>query len=318
MIEGESDLRVMPSIRCKILLVEDIKSDIHLMRMVLEDEHDIAYMLDGESALEYIEAHYTDLDLIIVDIMLPGMDGYELCERLKNDSRTKDIPLMFITARRGEKDESRGLEMGAVDYITKPFSRPIVRARVKNHLTIKKQQDFLKNLSNIDGLTGISNRRYFDKAIEMEWQRTIRSSEALALIMLDIDFFKKYNDNYGHAAGDECLRKVAHALEYSNKRTSDHVARYGGEEFAIILPDTDAHGAAIAAGRLKDNIESLEIEHAHSSIADHITVSLGAASIDARRGENASVKTLIEAADEALYEAKAAGRNKVISKEPKG
>ncbi len=307
--------KIIPDERCNVLLVEDIKADIQLLKLVLGGEHDIAYRLDGESALAYIETHCADLDLIIIDIMLPGMDGYEVCEILKKDSRTKDIPVIFLTARSGEMDESRGLELGAVDYITKPFSRPIVRARVNNHLIIKKQQDFLKNLSDIDGLTGISNRRHFDRALEMEWQRALRASEYLALIMIDIDFFKSYNDNYGHAAGDDCLRRVARALNKFPKRSSDHVARYGGEEFAIILPDTDAHGAAITARRLKDSVESLDIEHAHSPVAPHVTISLGAAAMVPPRNDDAPDTILIEAADEALYEAKAAGRNKVRSKE---
>ncbi len=308
--------KLIPNERCNVLLVEDIKADINLMKLVLEAEHDIAFRLDGESALEYIETHYADLDLIVVDIMLPGMDGYELCQRLKKDSRTRDIPVIFITAKRGEKDESRGLELGAVDYIIKPFSRPIVRARVNNHLIIKKQRDFLKKLTNIDGLTGISNRRHFDWMLETEWQRATRASEFLALLMIDIDFFKRYNDNYGHAAGDDCLREVARALRKFPRRSSDHVARYGGEEFAIILPDTDARGAAIAAGRLKDGIESLKIEHVRSPIADHVTISLGAAAISPPRNNTPPVITLIRAADEALYEAKAAGRNRMRSKEP--
>lgn len=176
--------------------------------------------------------------------------------------------------------------------------------------TLKLQKQ-LRDQSLLDGLTGIANRRRFNEYLELEWNRALRNKKPLSLVLLDIDMFKPYNDNYGHAAGDECLKKVARALQENLKRPTDLVARFGGEEFAVILADTDAAGAAAMAGKLRQKIETLNIAHAHSPVCDKITASLGAASLVP--DEKTSVDTLIDLADKALYRAKRAGRNRVVS-----
>jgi diguanylate cyclase (GGDEF)-like protein len=294
---------------CKVLLVDDIKANINILMKTLKGEYDIDYMTDGESALKYVES--SPPDLILLDILMPGMDGYEVSKRLSDSERTKNIPIIFITSKNGEEDESKGLELGAVDYIAKPFSRAIVRARVKNHLILKKQRDFLENLSNLDGLTGIPNRRSFDQAFDNEWRRTARSHTPISLIMMDIDFFKKYNDTYGHVAGDDCLKQVAQALASSIKRPQDFIARYGGEEFVALLPETDSAGALAVANIIQDNIGSLDIQHSSSTVNGRITISQGAATIIPTLGITSSL--VLEAADKALYKAKEKGRNRVKS-----
>ncbi|CAN2039510.1 two-component system, chemotaxis family, response regulator WspR [Candidatus Magnetomoraceae bacterium gMMP-15] len=294
--------------QCKVLLVDDIKANINIMRKILKDKYNVSYVQDGESALKYIRSNPT-IDLILLDIMMPGIDGYEVCKRLKADERTKNIPVIFITSKSKTQDETKGLELGAVDYIIKPFSKPIIRARVRNHLMMKKQIDLLENLSNLDGLTGIPNRRNFDKFLNLECNRAARSASPLSLIFMDIDFFKKFNDNYGHAAGDRCLKKVACALSDSIKRPTDFIARYGGEEFVAVLPETDFQGALMVAQSIQQNIGLQNIQHAYSSVASHVTMSLGAITIVPTKG--ISPLFLIEAADDALYEAKEGGRNMI-------
>lgn len=292
--------------QCKVLLVDDIKANISILIKALRGEYDIEHANDGESALRYVES--SQPDLILLDIVMPGMDGYEVCKRLKADERTKNVPVIFITSKSDEKDEAKGLEFGAVDYITKPFSKPIVRARVKNHLIMKKQRDLLENLSNLDGLTGIPNRRSFDRLFNAEWRRAVRSTLPLSLILMDIDFFKKFNDTYGHTAGDDCLKRVAQALDSSLKRPSDFVARYGGEEFVALLPETDSEGAVTMADKIRNSIESLDIEHSSSTTASTVTISQGVATAIPTRKTNPIL--MIEAADKALYAAKEEGRNK--------
>jgi diguanylate cyclase (GGDEF)-like protein len=295
----------------KILIVDDMPANIKVLVEALKNPvFEIFVATNGETALNI--ANSEAVDLILLDVMMPDMDGYEVCKKLKSNDQTAKVPVIFVTSLGEEEDETRGLELGAVDYITKPIRTPIVKARVKNHLELKKQRDILENLSSIDGLTGIANRRRFDRFLDLEWRRATRTKTLLSLIMMDIDYFKKYNDNYGHFAGDDCLKKVADVLQNTIKRKTDLVARYGGEEFACVLPLVNQPDAISIAKRILKNITALTIPHAYSDIADHITMSLGAATVVP------SIKTtheeLIETADQALYEAKAAGRNQVKSR----
>jgi diguanylate cyclase (GGDEF)-like protein len=277
---------------CRVLLVDDSKTGIDVLRNCLDSEYVFDSVTNGEDALKHIESNPTDL--ILLDIVMPGMDGYEVCRSLKDD-------------------EFKGLELGAVDYITKPFSKPIVRARVRNHLMMKKQRDLLENLSNIDGLTGIPNRRSFERRLNVEWRQGLRLEMPLSLIMIDIDLFKSFNDRYGHAAGDECLRHVAQELESSLKRPRDSIFRYGGEEFVGLLPETPILGALAVAENIGENIASLRIPYRDSPVASHVTVSQGVATL-VPQDADAPIR-LIEAADRALYEAKQEGRNRLMSYE---
>jgi diguanylate cyclase (GGDEF)-like protein len=293
--------------RSKLLLVDDVRANLLLLKKLLEQDYDCATATDGASALE--QAVNNPPDLILLDILMPELDGYEVCRRLKNDPRTTHIPVIFLTHLNEEEDEKKGLEAGAIDYIAKPFRLPIVKARVRNHLELKRRGDLLEQLAGLDGLTGIPNRRRFDTTLANEWQRAQRHHTMLALIMIDVDFFKPYNDYYGHPSGDDCLRKIAHALAQPLRRASDFLARYGGEEFAVILADTTLEEALRIAEHMRCYVAEQAIPHGFSAIAPHITVSLG---IAARipNGESSS-SALLAAADAALYQAKHAGRNQV-------
>jgi diguanylate cyclase (GGDEF)-like protein len=231
-----------------------------------------------------------------------------VCDELKTNVQTRNIPIIFITAMDEMEDEARGLELGAIDYITKPFSPQIVKARVRNHLELKLFRDRLMELSMIDGLTSIPNRRQFDRVISKEWQRALRKQTSVSLILLDIDFFKQYNDCYGHLKGDDSLKQVASALLNELHRPTDLVARYGGEEFVIVLPDTSPDGAIHVAQRIIERLAEINIEHQKSTVANYLTMSMGIASLPPSN-EN-SVLDFIESADKALYRAKQNGRNR--------
>lgn len=289
----------------KILLVDDDPLNIEVLDEILQDEYDIFFSTNGTDALEI--ARVESPDLILLDVMMPEMDGHEVCRRLKAESRTNTIPVIFVTAMGEVEDETMGLEIGAVDYMVKPVSPPIVKARVHNHMELKRYQDMLENLAMVDGLTGIANRRNFDETLDREWRRGRRDRTPLSIIFVDIDFFKQFNDTYGHTEGDECLKRVADALEAAVFRSADLVARYGGEEFAFILPNTNSRGASLKAVKIRKLIHALDIRHIHSKVSDHITISLGVASTVP--DDEMMPEVLLKAADEALYEAKNAGRN---------
>jgi len=294
----------------RILLVDDEKTNIKILATALRADYHISFALNGEAALKM--ACDDELpDIILLDIMLPGLDGYEVCKRLKADARTRHIPVIFVTAMTDVSDETRGLDIGAVDYIAKPFSMPIIKARVRTHLELKRHRDVLERLSSYDGLTGIPNRRRFDEYLELEWKRAVREATPLSIIMIDIDHFKRFNDTYGHCAGDDCLRQVAAALAGSVHRPSDLVARYGGEEFVAVLPKTDSEGATFIAETMRHSVSALLIPNAGSDTCDHLTISLGTATC--LPNENLHSSSLIDAGDRSLYEAKRCGRNQVKS-----
>lgn len=249
--------------------------------------------------------------LILLDIMMPDMDGYEVLRALKAHSRTREVPVIFVTGCLEQSDEARGLEMGASDYIRKPLSFPILRARVQNQMELVRQRRILHNLSTLDGLTGLANRRRFDQYLDEQWAFAIRTAQPISLIMCDIDFFKRFNDCYGHLEGDECLKRVADFFRTSLPRQSDLVARWGGEEFCCVLPATGENGAVGVAEALRRGILNLEIPHGDSDAADRVSISLGVVTLVPRPHEQ--VIMLVEAADEALYRAKALGRNQVVS-----
>ncbi|WFE69376.1 diguanylate cyclase [Thiomicrospira sp. R3] len=294
-----------------ILIVDDIASDIQMLANALEDDYRILVATKGEQALKMASSDMPP-DLILLDIMMPDMDGYKICKQLKSDQKTISIPVVFVTALQNYKDQERGLNLGAVDYITKPFHLPIVKARLRNHMLLKLKTDQLEELSHLDGLTGIANRRHFDKVLSKEQSRLQRLGGELSLIMLDIDYFKPFNDNYGHGTGDECLIQVAKVLSGVVKRPTDLLARYGGEEFAVILPDTDLEGAMLVAKSLHAEVNRLHVPHAFSGVADHVTISLGVANMSYERSTE-PLASLLKRADEALYKAKKTGRNRICA-----
>jgi diguanylate cyclase (GGDEF)-like protein len=293
-----------------ILIVDDERSNITVLKDLLDSEYDTMVAKNGVQALNRISTAVQP-DLILLDIMMPEMDGYEVCERLKNNPKTADIPIIFISALNQAGDESKGLELGAIDFITKPFSPDLVRLRVTNHIKYKKMSDRFRDMATLDGLTGIANRRRYDLFLEQEWNHAIRTQLPLSLILIDIDFFKPYNDNYGHGAGDECLKKVAKALSDTMTRATDLMARYGGEEFVCVLPDTDSEGAIKIGEALRQTIVEQNILHEHSQVADHITISLGLFTLVPSSKDEPII--MATTADENLYRAKQSGRNRLVS-----
>jgi len=290
----------------RLLIVDDAMENIQILNHVLGEEHEVLFAMNGEKALEL--AHQHQPDLILLDAVMPGMDGYEVCAALRASSDVRDIPIIFVTALTTPEDETRALEAGAVDFITKPFNVAVVRARVRTHLTLKRQSDAMRELTLTDALTGVANRRSFNDAIQNEWRRCARSGMPLSVVMIDIDHFKRYNDAYGHQAGDACLKQVASTMLQCAGRPPDLLARYGGEEFVILLPQVDVPGAQTVAQRILESVRALAIPHRMSSVSDAVTVSLGVATL--MPDEGGSPEGLVRCADDALYQAKKNGRNR--------
>ncbi|MGE5331596.1 MAG: diguanylate cyclase domain-containing protein [Nitrospirota bacterium] len=297
--------------QANILVVDDSPENLQVISAVLKQDYRVKVAINGERALALATAAEPP-DLILLDVMMPGMDGYEVCARLKQNPVTARIPVLFVSSRDDEEDEARGLSLGAIDYIVKPIRPSIVQARVRNHIELKRSRDLLEQLTTQDHLTGISNRRRFDDSLAQEWQRAAREQTPLSLVAIDIDHFKAYNDHYGHPQGDQCLIRVARALATCVTRPTDLVARCGGEEFAGLLPSTDSTGAARLAGQMRAAIEAEGLEHARSPTHPHVTISLGVATVVPQAEESAQL--LVDLADAALYEAKGAGRNAFVAR----
>ena len=289
-----------------ILVVDDMTTTLLLIHDLLKDTYEVKIAKSGTKALEILESP-NDIDLILLDIEMPDINGYDVCKRIKNNETIKNIPIIFITGRTSQEDEEYGLNLGAIDYITKPFNNAIVKLRIKNYLNLKIKNDMLEKLSMYDGLTNIRNRRYFDETFEKTFNEIKRDKKSLAVLMIDIDFFKPYNDNYGHGQGDETLRKVAKALEKTIKRASDFVARYGGEEFVILLKDINKDGVEAVANNLLNAIRELKITHEFSKIENYVTVSIGASFYNS--SSDITKLELLLKADETLYNVKNSGRN---------
>ena len=289
-----------------ILVVDDMTTTLLLLHDLLKDTYEVKIAKSGTKALEILESP-NDIDLILLDIEMPDINGYDVCKRIKNNETIKNIPIIFITGRTSQEDEEYGLNLGAIDYITKPFNNAIVKLRIKNYLDLKIKNDMLEKLSMYDGLTNIRNRRFFDETFEKTFSEIKRDKKSLAVLMIDIDFFKPYNDNYGHGQGDETLRKVAKALEKTIKRASDFVARYGGEEFVILLKDINKDGVEAVANNLLNAVRELKITHEFSKIENYVTVSIGASFYNS--SSDITKLELLLKADETLYNVKNSGRN---------
>ena len=293
--------------RGRVLVVDDAMENVRVLHQMLKDEHDVVFALDGAKALGIARVQLPDI--VLLDAVMPGLDGYAVCAELKKFPETQDIPIIFVTSLNSPEDETRALTGGAVDFISKPINGTVVRARVRTHLTLKRQNDLLRRMTVTDGLTGVANRRCFDETMDTEWRRCERAGLSIALILADIDHFKAFNDHYGHQAGDTCLKAVAGVLGGCVRHPPDLVARYGGEEFVCVLPHETLDGAITVAQRMLDRVRVMDIPHTRSTSADRVTVSLGIAAVTPNR--DVAPASLIAAADARLYEAKTAGRNRL-------
>lgn len=325
--------------KADILVVDDKPDNLRLLStMLTEQGYKVRKVISGELALKACQI--MPPDLILLDINMPNMNGYIVCEKLKSWRETQDIPVIFISALDDVVDKVEAFSRGGADYITKPFEIQEVLARVKNQLTIRELQKKLQQqnallseevkerqyaeaelqkvnkelyrLATLDGLTQVGNRRCFDEYFNLEWRRLQREKAPLSLILCDVDYFKLYNDNYGHLAGDFCLKQIAQAISNALKRPADLVARYGGEEFAMILPNTTIEGAVHVAKLVQQNIQELRIIHSQSSVSKFVTLSMGVSCIIPQLHLNPN--QLIDVTDEALYAAKATGRNRLVTK----
>lgn len=312
-----------------ILVVDDDQFTRQLLRRVMEKEgYQVIEAANGEQGLEAYQR--LKPHLVLLDALMPVMDGFTCCTHLQQlgnekafeqevfvDEAFQDAartPVLMITGLEDQESVDRAFAVGATDYLTKPIHLAVLRQRVRR--IIQQSQLYqkleianreLQRLASLDGLTGVANRRRFDEYLDAEWQHLAREKLPLSLILCDIDFFKKYNDTYGHQAGDACLRRVADALRFCARRSVDLVARYGGEEFAVILPNTADIGATLVAEEIRTVVNALEIAHAQSAVSEHVTLSLGVACM--QPSSNTTPSMLIASADAALYKAKAAGRN---------
>lgn len=319
-------------------MVDDRPENLLTLESLLE-EPDVTLVRaeSGYDALGMTLDH--EFALVLMDVQMPGMDGYETAELMRGNKKTKHIPIIFVTAARKDREHIfKGYDAGGVDYLTKPLEPEVLKSKVgvflelhrkrieverksreldakiaqleAVQLELERSNQQLRRLSSIDGLTGLANRRCFDETLLKEWSRAERNQKPLSLIIADIDYFKPYNDFYGHIAGDVALKEVASALSATLHRPVDIACRYGGEEFTIVLPNTDSKGAELVAIRLKQAVSNLAIEHISSPVEDHITISLGVATLFPQRGQPPT--TIVEVADKALYKAKELGRNSIV------
>jgi len=295
--------------KSSILIVDDENTNIRMLSHALISEYTIYAAKDGRTAIEMAE-NLTP-DIILLDILMPDMSGYEVIAALKSNEATMGIPVIFISGLDGVQDEEKGFLLGAVDYITKPFNNTIVRVRVRQHLQTLRQIRMIRRLGAIDPLTDIPNRRGFNDRMDIEWRHAMRDTSPIALLMIDVDRFKLYNDTYGHPQGDVLLRTIAKVIHNSLMRSTDYLARLGGEEFAVILPGTNLEGAVHIAEQIRANIENTTVLCVDGTKTS-ITISIGVHSETPVPGNSAS-DDLIFRADKALYAAKESGRNKVVS-----
>ena len=289
-----------------ILITDDEKFNLDILGRILSPLYNILIARNGERALELAKQNRPDL--ILLDVIMPDMTGFDVITKLKESDATVNIPVIFITGLTDAADEERGFFLGAVDYIAKPFNRSIVKARVNTHIKIIEQMRTIERLGLIDSLTKISNRRGFDSRFSADWGRAIREQTPVSFMIMDIDKFKVYNDTYGHHQGDAALRTFAKTTLQTLSRSTDFVARWGGEEFVILLVNTDMNGAAEVAENVRKNAEAMEIP-AEDGFITKITVSIGVNSIIP--DNDTSSEDFMYKADQALYRAKETGRNRV-------
>ena len=320
-----------------ILIVDDSVDNLRLLSTMLQTQgYRVKKSISGTFALQSLDV--IEPDLILLDVNMPGIDGHKVCETLKAQKKYKTTPIIFISASDQVLNKVKAFQLGAIDYITKPFHIEEVLIRVENQLNqkrlyqeLQKQNNLLKReieerlrievalteanqklelLASLDGLTGIANRRRFDQYLEAEWQRCLRGKFELSLMLIDVDFFKNYNDCYGHLLGDDCLKQIANILQDNIQRATDLVARYGGEEFVVVLPHTPQVGALEVAQRIQGAISAQQLPHRGSSVSEYITLSIGITTTIPH--STRTIADFVDWADQALYRAKISGRNRIV------
>jgi len=304
----------------KVLLADDTKTERLIITSYLERlGHTVVQAENGKLAVSLY--HSEKPDLVLLDVIMPEMDGHEAARQMRHDESLW-VPIIFLSGRVEPEDIFAGIEAGGDDYLTKPVSVRILEAKMISMQRIAKMRrklinvsteleevnSKLRELAHVDGLTGLANRRYLDKSIGVEISRSIRNGTPLAVLLCDVDYFKKYNDLFGHLKGDDCLKTVAKALQSVSKRSSDLVARYGGEEFAIVMPDTTIEGAGRLAQTVVDAVAALKYDHPGS---DHKVVTISIGVYSAKPDKTYDAEFMLKMADGALYKAKESGRNRV-------
>jgi len=310
-----------------IVIVDDSPfSRVHLQELLVSSGYtNLMPLSSAQEAFAFLKTNH-HIDLILMDIVMPGIDGLEACRAIKQSARSRDIPIIMVTASGKAEQIEKAFSAGAVDYITKPINRIELGARVRAALRLKGEIDRrkarerqlealnekLQRLSSLDGLTEIANRRHFDETLYKAWLKASQYRQPLSLLLLDIDYFKRYNDTYGHLQGDACLKQVAKTLAQSLQHPTDLAARYGGEEFVVLLPATDLAAATKVGERIRSTVADLSLDHSASPILPYVTVSVGVATANPFTLKALGTpQALISLADRALYKAKEAGRNSV-------
>ncbi len=306
----------------KVLVVEDSKVTMKVLCNYLGRMSITPLTAEtGAAALDIY--HREQPDIILLDAQLPDIDGFDVALKIRALEKAEDwTAIIFLTSMDKDEDLARGIEVGGDDYLMKPISEIVLKAKIRAMYRLVEMQRALvdmtqklneanvklQRLSATDGLTGISNRRMYDELAIREWRRCERMNKPLALVMIDVDHFKLFNDKYGHQAGDECLKKVADQVGRAAPRATDLAARYGGEEFVLVLGETDTDGAKWIANRLRQQVSDLNIPH-YATESRHVTISCGVASVVP--DEKTTLETLLKSADFALYQAKKTGRDRV-------
>lgn len=299
----------MSSSRAKLLVVDDLPPNIEVLYEGLKDHYEVLFATNGSDALTL--ALREQPDLILLDVMMPGMDGFDVCQHLKADSLTRDIPVVFVSTMDDEAEEIHGLNLGAVDYFIKPIRADIAIARIRRHIEQRQLIDFLARQARRDALTGLANRALFEEVFAQEWQSALRYQSPLAVLMIDVDMLNGYNELYGYGKGDQCLKKIACLLSAAMQRPVDLVAHYGGENFICLLANMSLETALTRAEQLRQQITNLQLRHVGSSYGV-VTVSIGVGvQIPA---EHCDSRQLLEVAHQQLYAAKEDGGNKIKAK----
>lgn len=293
--------------RDKILIIDDSPVQADKLKSILEKDYDISTAHTAESGLEQVRNG--NFSLVLLDVIMPEMDGFDLLKKLQEEVVTRQIPVILITSLSDAEDEERGLVLGAVDYITKPYHAPIVRARVNTHIRLYRYRSQVERQSMIDPMTGVPNRRSYDLTWGEKWQEAIRFHQPISLCMFDIDRFKLYNDTFGHPAGDQVICSVARTATDLLRRSTDFFARYGGEEFVAIILGSEAKTAFEQMKKIRRAVEELHIPHAPEA-GQWVTVSIGGVTVIPKRED--SYDTYLKVADAMLYDAKRFGRNRVV------